>query len=355
MSPYPAGIKLPEFDSRVSCTQLWPPVLAEEDAEEVGKWTVIERLDATLQWAFDEQPLYLSIRDQQPGDVFGGSRRRYGGDSPAMRVPVGPPSLLPPSFAIKPTSIGRMLTSDKNESVYSFEGYTAISTACDVECLTNWRPVVAPALAREQGEWSLFERSPGVIQWAFRGKLLYTHLRDQSSWSLEGSDNPGWHNVFTQDAPSYPESFTLQPSLAGNVLADSSGKTIYRYNCGEDSADQLACDHPDDTQVYRLAMCGAGDAQKCLQHWPYIIAKDDEISSNRTWRIVLIDPLTGRFVEPDQEGALRVWSYRDRPVYTFGGDRQPGDVNGGGTGEWRGQRNGLKAFWLRDDYMNGIL
>jgi len=263
--------------------------------------------------------------------------------------------LLPPGFAIKPTSIGRMLTSDKNESVYSFEGDTTVSTACDVECLTNWRPVVAPALAREQGEWSLFERSPGVIQWAFRGKLLYTHLRDQSSWSLEGSDNSGWHNVFTQDAPSYPESFTQQPSLAGNVLADSSGKTIYRYNCGEDSADQLACDHPDDTQVYRLAMCGAGDAQKCLQHWPYIIAKDDEISSNRTWRIVLIDPLTGRFVEPDQEGALRVWSYRDRPVYTFGGDRQPGDVNGGGTGEWRGQRNGLKAFWLRDDYMNGIL
>jgi predicted lipoprotein with Yx(FWY)xxD motif len=210
-------------------------------------------------------------------------------------------------------------------------------------------------LARAQGEWNIFERSPGVLQWAFRGKPLYTHLRDQSSWSLEGSDSPGWHNVFTQEAPPYPESFTQQPSLAGNVLADSSGKTIYRYNCGEDTADQLACDHPDDTQIYRLAMCGGGDAQKCLLHWPYIIAKDDEISSNRTWRIVLIDPLTGRFAAPDQEGALRVWSYRDRPVYTFGGDKQPGDVNGGGTGEWRGQRNGLKAFWLRDDYMNGIL
>ena len=355
MSPYPAGIKLPEIDSRLSCTDLWPPVLAEADAEEIGKWTVIQRRDATLQWAYDEQPLYLSIRDQQPGDVQGGSRRRYGGDSPAMRVPVGPPSLLPPGFAIKSTSIGRMLTSDKNESVYSFEDDTATSSACESKCLANWRPVVAPALARDQGEWSLFERSPGVLQWVFRGKPLYTHLRDQSSWSLEGSDSPGWHNVFTQDAPSYPESFTQQPSLAGNVLADSSGKTIYRYNCGEDTADQLACDHPDDTQVYRLAMCGAGDALKCLQHWPYLIAKDDEISTNRTWRIVLIDPLTGRFAAPDQDGAIRVWSYRDRPVTTFGGDNQPGDVNGGGTGEWRGQRNGLKAFWLRDDYMNGIL
>jgi hypothetical protein len=30
-------------------------------------------------------------------------------------------------------------------------------------------------------------------------------------------------------------------------------------------------------------------------------------------------------------------------------------VNGAGTGEWRGQRNGLKAFWVRDDYFNGTL
>jgi len=32
-----------------------------------------------------------------------------------------------------------------------------------------------------------------------------------------------------------------------------------------------------------------------------------------------------------------------------------GDVNGDGTGEWRGLRNGLKAFWLRDDYFGGTL
>ena len=50
---------------------------------------------------------------------------------------------------------------------------------------------------------------------------------------------------------------------------------------------------------------------------------------------------------------MRVWAYRDRPVYTFSGDKQPGDLNGAGTGEWRGQRNGLQAFWLRDDFWRG--
>lgn len=355
MSPYPPGIKLPEIETRPSCVDLWPPVLADEGVAEIGDWSIVERRDGTRQWAFDEQPLYTSIRDKVAGDVIGGTRRRYGGDSPALRVPAGPPPLHPPGFAVRLTSVGRMLTTDKNASVYSFDSDTANSSACQDVCLENWHPVVAPALARAQGEWSLFERSPGVRQWVFRGKPLYTNNLDQSSWSQQGSDVPGWHNVFTQKAPALPESFTVQPTISGNVLANSKGKTIYRYNCGEDSQDQLACDHPEDTQVYRLAMCGGGVAERCLEYWPYVVAEEHEVSINNTWSIVSIDPRTGRFAEPNQADAIRVWAYRERPVYTFGGDQRPGDVNGGGTGEWRGQRNGLRAFWLRDDFMGGIL
>ena len=164
-----------------------------------------------------------------------------------------------------------------------------------------------------------------------------------------------WENVFTQKAPAYPPGFTVQSTIAGDVLADSNGRTIYIYHCGEDSADQLACDHPEDTQVYRLAMCGGGSPEKCLEHWPYVIAGADATSSNRSWRILSIDPNTGRLAVNGEQGTLRVWSYRGRPVYLFAGDRLPGNVNGDGTGEWRGQRNGLKAFWLRDDFMDGIL
>lgn len=355
MSPYPSGIKLPGLDRRSSCADLWPPVLASDDAEPVGKWTIVERNDGNRQWAFDEQPLYTSVRDQQPGDVIGGTSRRYGGDSPAYRVPVGPPPLLPPGFAVKTTSIGRMLTTDKNEAVYAYSGDTATTTNCLNACLVNWNPVVAPALARAQGEWSFMERSPGIRQWVFRGQPLYTHVLDTGSWSQQGSDVAMWENVFTQKAPAYPPGFTAQPTIAGDVLADSNGRTIYIYHCGEDSADQLACDHPEDTQVYRLAMCGGGNPEKCLEHWPYVIAGADATSTSRSWRILSIDPDTGRLAVSGEQGTLRVWSYRGRPVYLLAGDRLPGDVNGDGTGEWRGQRNGLKAFWLRDDFMDGIL
>ncbi|MBM89319.1 MAG: hypothetical protein CMQ41_13175 [Gammaproteobacteria bacterium] len=355
MSPYPAGIKLPELDKRHSCVELWPPVYADVDAEPIGRWSILERNDGSLQWAFEEQPLYTSVRDAQVGDVLGGTTRDSRGDSPAYRVPIVPPKALPPGFAVKSTSIGRMLTTDTNQSVYSYKDDSASAVVCFGDCMNNWDPVLAPSLARGQGEWSLVERTPGEQQWVFRGKPLYTYALDAGSWSQEGSDVPGWSNVFTQKAPDVPVNFTVQLTIAGDVLANASGRTIYRYFCGEDSQDQLNCDHPADTQVYRLAVCGGGKQEKCLEHWPYVIAGESEESLNRTWRIRTIDPGTGRYVGAEQSGALRVWTYRDRPVYLYGLDKKPGDVNGGGTGEWRGKRNGLRAFWLRDDFMGGIL
>lgn len=355
MSPYPPGILLPELDTRPSCTDLWPPVLAADDAKDIGKWTVVDRKDGARQWTYDEQPLYISVKDSEPGDTLGGTTRRFGGDSPANRVPVGPLPRIPPGFAVKTTTVGRLLTTDKNYSVYAFDHDTPDTSMCDADCARTWKPVIAPGMARAKGEWSIIERSPGVRQWAFRQKPLYTYVLDARSWSLEGSDVPGWSNVYTQLAPPIPESFTVQNTLVGEVLADSRGMTIYTYVCGDDSIDQLSCDHPDDTQVYRLAMCGGGDAGKCLKTWPYVQADTGTMGTSRAWSVISIDPKTGHRASAEQADALSVWAYRDRPVVTYGGDQHPGDVNGAGTGEWRGQRNGLRAFWLRDDYLEGTL
>lgn len=355
MSPYPPGIHLPDQSTIRSCTMLWPPALARDGAESVGDWSVVERADGRLQWAYDEQPLYTSVRDRGVGEVLGGSSFKYGGDSPAMRVPVGPPSQVPPGFAVKSTTRGRLLTTATNASIYAHEGDSQAQTQCYGRCLERWEPVRAPALARPRGDWQIFERSPGELQWVFRGKPLYTHRMDQRSWSQEGSDEAGWSNIYMTRAPQFPRSFTVQATLAGEVLATREGKSIYVYVCGEDSAVQLACDHPDDTQVYRFAMCGAGDAKKCAEHWPYVRAGPQERSLSVTWRVLHINPETGRKVPAEDSRGVRVWAYRDRPVYTYAGDLKPGDVHGAGTGEWRGLRNGLLAFWLRDDYMEGTL
>ncbi|WP_262696454.1 COG4315 family predicted lipoprotein [Kordiimonas aquimaris] len=352
MSPYPPGLVLPNLDKRPSCVEIWPPVLADEGSEPVGKWTLIERDDETKQWAFDGYPLYFSTLDQQSGDVLGGTKIQGGGGSPAGRVPVGPPSAHPPLFQVIAMATGRMIVTEDRYSVYSFEGDEPNKSNCYNSCLNNWTPVLASVSAVEQGKWTVIERSPGVRQWAFWGKPLYTYNLDTLGVSRIGSDVPGWHNVYTQRslAPP-PENFSVQAARIGHVLADGNGKTVYVYNCGDDAYDQLACDNPDTDQEYRLAICGNGDPKVCRETFPYVIALENATSESRLWSVMKIDPNTGHRALEGQVDGINVWAYRARPVFTFTGDTEPGDANGDAFGEFNGYRNGFKAFWLRDDYL----
>jgi predicted lipoprotein with Yx(FWY)xxD motif len=352
MSPYPGGYELPELDTRPSCVEVWPPVLADDDAEEIGKWTVLEREDGTKQWAFDEYPLYTSVLDNQPGDVLGGTKFKEANDGPAVRQPVGPSPNVPPAFAVAQVAVGRMLVNFEGYAIYTSDGDGPSKSNCVGACLKDWAPALAPGTAQPQGEWTFIERSPGIRQWVFRDKPLYTYIHDPRYRSYAGSDVPGWQNIFTQRNPAPPEGFTIQDGNVGQVLADSRGLSIYVYNCGDDAPDQLACDHPGTTQAYRLAICGGGNIEKCHKTWPYVLASKDAKANNRSWSVMAIDPHTGHHAAGGQEDALRVWAYRGRPVFNFGGDRRPGDTEGDSWGEFNGYRNGFKAFWLRDDFLN---
>lgn len=353
MSPYPPGLILPDLDSRLSCTQAWPPVIAPAEAQPIGKWTLIRRQDGRKQWAYDGQPLYTSILDHRAGDVLGADTLRLGGDNgddPAKRVPVQPPPDIPSGFAISTARRGRMLQTQAHFSIYASDRDGPDKSNCDDVCTKTWPPMLAPETARPHGDWSVIERSPGVMQWAYRKHPLYRYALDSDAGSYEGSDVPGWHNVFTQLSPQPPAGFTVQNTTSGQVLADSHGRTIYIYFCGDDAVDQLGCDHPTETQAYRLTMCGGGDPGRCLHTFPYVLASKAARTSSHSWSIVLIDPKTGRFAAPGQPDALRVWAYRDRPVYTYAGDHEPGDIYADGIGEFQGEREGFKAFWLRDDF-----
>lgn len=352
MSPYPAGLLLPDLDRRMSCASVWPPVLAQEGAEPVGKWSIIERDDGSRQWAYDGQPLYTSILDRKPGDVRGGTKMSSGGDAGVARNPVSPGSLLPPAFSVVQSSTGRLIVTKSGYSVYTWDGDEPNQSNCHDDCLASWTPVPAPENVVEKGAWTTFERSPGVKQWAFRGKPLYTYNYDPGERSFMGADVPGWHNAYTQRAPAPPEEFTVQDAeFGGQVLADSRGKTIYLYNCIEDTFAQLACNDPGATQAYRLAICGDGDAELCRETFPYVTAPADATVSNPLWSVMAIDPNTGHIAGPGED-ALHVWAYQGRPVYTYAGDPGPGTINAQGIGEFSGSRNGYHAFILRDIFQD---
>jgi predicted lipoprotein with Yx(FWY)xxD motif len=356
MSPYPPGLLLPDADERRSCAEVWPPVLAADDAEAVGKWTITERSDGSRQWSYDGFPLYTSTLDEAPGDAYGGSKLDSARDGGIVRDPVGPPPDVPADFGVVQTTTGRLLVTEDDFSVYVWDGDEPGKSNCRGACLEDWAPVPAPEIAVDRGDWSVIRHESGFKQWAYRNQPLYTYKKDPGARSFVGSDVPDWtapewHNVYTQRAVRPPREFTVQDVEAGGqVLADSQGRTIYIYNCSDDSVAQLSCNHPGAAQEYRLAICGNGDPEVCLQTWPYVPAEPEAVSDSALWTVLAIDPTSGRLAEAGQENALHVWAYRKRPVYTYRGDLGPGTTNGDGIGEFTGRRNGYKAFVLRDDF-----
>jgi predicted lipoprotein with Yx(FWY)xxD motif len=348
-SPYPPGLVLPHLDTRPSCVAMWPPVIAPNDAKPVDKWTVIARQDGSKQWAYDGQALYTSVLDRAAGDVLGGTNRDQLKQM-AGRYPVGPPPQIPPGFTVVTTFNGRLLVNSEGYSVYASDQDAPDKSNCRGSCEQSWAPVKAPALAQSGGEWSIVERAPGVRQWAFRKKPLYTHTRDTTLYSQLGSDVPGWHNVYTQQVAPLPKSFQTIDTQKGVAVADSKGRVVYVYLCSDDSFDQLSCDYPGSPPEYRIAICGGGDVDRCLKTWPYVTADANAKSDSKLWSVIEIEPRTGRLATAGEAGSVRVWAYRGSPIYTFADDTEPGDVKGDQTGEMYGQRNGFTALWVRDDF-----
>ena len=351
MSPYPPGLVLPDLDTRPSCAEAWPPVLAAADAKPVGAWSIVERKDGTKQWQYNEHPLYTSFFDAKPGDVLGGTTRteRVAGNF-AWRTPIQPSPNVPPGFIVESSANGRMLLTTGRMSIYAYDKDSAKASACTGQCEVMFPPMLAPASAKPIGEWSTIERAPGVKQWAFRGMPLYRYAPDIERMSAIGSDVPGWSNVYTQRVPAPPASFKLVETDAGTVIADPQGRTIYTYVCADDATDQLLCDHPTTTQAYRLAMCGGGDPAECVKQFPPVLAPVGARSGSNAWGTMHLDAKTGREAAANDKNALHVWTYRDRPIYTYLGDEFVGDTDGDSRGEFQGRRQGFNAMFVRDDY-----
>ena len=46
-----------------SCAAAWPPLQAEVRGDDVGDWSVIERDNGELQWAYKGKPVYMRFHD----------------------------------------------------------------------------------------------------------------------------------------------------------------------------------------------------------------------------------------------------------------------------------------------------
>ncbi|HVW56646.1 MAG TPA: hypothetical protein VHC00_13265 [Rhizobiaceae bacterium] len=94
----------------------------------------------------------------------------------------------------------------------------------------------------------------------------------------------------------------IMNSSAGKVWTDSKGMTLYTFD--KDSMGKSDC------------------YGKCAVNWPPLKASASAKASGN-WSVV------------KRKGGGAMWAYDGKPLYTFIGDKKPGDVNGNGkAGVW---------------------
>jgi predicted lipoprotein with Yx(FWY)xxD motif len=78
------------------------------------------------------------------------------------------------------------------KALYTFaRDTTPGKSACNGQCATNWPPLAAAADAKDDGQWSVVTRDDGAKMWAYKGKPLYTYVRDTAGQPASGV-GPAW-------------------------------------------------------------------------------------------------------------------------------------------------------------------
>ena len=281
-----------------ACAQDWPPFLAPPGARPVDEWTIAVRPDGRKQWSFRGKPLYLSARDTSAGMTLGEGID----DVWHIAVDLAP---RPRAVVFQGTVIGRVASNTDGLTLYTAD------VKCTDKCLNVWKPLKAAVAANTVGEWSAVARNDdGGKQWAYRGKPVYSFANDLAPGDMKGDGMDGaWHAIVLQPGQGLPAGIAARGAGPNAILVDARGMTLYGAGA--------------DFEEIKRRFCDAG----CLKtNWAPLPA-DRDAAPRGNW--VPVDTADGR-----------QWSYRGEPVFTFNGDKAPGET----TGERFSAGIGLNGF-----------
>ena len=101
-----------------------------------------------------------------------------------------------PATATPPTMKDGMFVTAKGMTLYTFDRDAGGKSACNGPCATNWPPLMAGADAKAAGDWTVITRDDGGKQWAYKGKPVYTWVKDTKPGDKTGDGvNNVWHTA----------------------------------------------------------------------------------------------------------------------------------------------------------------
>lgn len=322
-----------------SCTQQFPPLIAARSARAIGDWSLIARPGGQRQWAYQSHPLYTWSKESEPGQV---SEDVAEAEKPGQSFRFGPrpPPLLPPhgwqvvrfnpaaSLALPDGLDARLIGSAQavvlvnvnGLTLYAFDGdarrdsQVCAASGCDIE----WVPVTAPAIAAGSGAFSVVTRADGAPQWAYHGRPLYTYRGDKLPGDAHGTgvDKRWTAAMVTEDFR--PAQVAIRSLNGYGDVVTSNGMTLYGgYPFEKRWGGRNLRDTFLHNAYYKGKQLGGGaciDAE-CLKSWRPLPAAADA-QADGFW-----EPIA----RPD---GSKQWAYKGYALYTFVGDKAPGDHTG---------------------------
>jgi predicted lipoprotein with Yx(FWY)xxD motif len=90
---------------------------------------------------------------------------------------------------------GKVLTDSKGMTLYVFDKDADGKSVCNGPCATNWPPLMVSGDAKADGPYTIVVRDDGGKQWAYKGKPLYTWIKDTKPGDISGDGVAGnaWH------------------------------------------------------------------------------------------------------------------------------------------------------------------
>ncbi|MGU3326992.1 hypothetical protein ACLBXB_08635 [Methylobacterium mesophilicum] len=93
------------------------------------------------------------------------------------------------------TAKGPALVDAKSMTLYTFDKDMGGKSMCNGPCATNWPALMAASGSAASGDWTMVTRDDGTLQWAYKGKPLYTFAKDTKPGDITGDGflNGAWH------------------------------------------------------------------------------------------------------------------------------------------------------------------
>jgi predicted lipoprotein with Yx(FWY)xxD motif len=294
----------------------WKPLAPANGVNGEGSWAIVRHGDGAAQWAYKGRPVYTYAKDDAVGEA---AREGKDGVWRAVLVDLTSVGQLPDGVTVQAMdqAAGHILADDDGMPLYVFSGkHMRSAGACAPSPCGDWLPVTAPALAPPVGAFTLAEYEPGIRQWALNGVPLYRYAQDVRPGDVKGAGVDPATRPALVARYFMPAEAAIRPNhFGGFSLVSASGMTLYtRDSAGAGSGQNLRTGTHGSPAIGRALGAAACD-ESCARIWPPLLAPPDALAAGYWTPIRRGD------------GAMQ-WAYQGYALYTYTGDKAPGDING---------------------------